>query len=100
MKRIENALVAMVGMFVLVIGLMVAAEMASILAGALSSLIESIFKITVSKSDIAIGIGALLAVTGLLGLLVDEKEGDGGEDNTVSKAKSYDRFGREITEQK
>lgn len=99
MKRIENALMAMGGMFVLVIGLMVAGILTMLLAGALSNLIDGIFKITVSKSDIAIGIGALLAVTGLLGLLVD-KEDDNGEDNTVPKAKSYDRFGREITEQK
>ena len=99
MKRIENALTAMVGMFVLIVGLMVAALLAMLLAGALSSLIERVFSVMISRSSIAIGIGALLAVTGLLGFLVNEEDDD-GEDNTVPKAKSYDRFGREITDQK
>jgi len=75
---------------------MVAALLAMLLAGALSSLIERVFSVMISRSSIAIGIGGLLAITGLLGLLVDEEDDEDGEDNTVSETKEFDSFGRYI----
>lgn len=74
MKRIEYALTAMVGMLVLIVGLAVAAILTMLLAIGLSSVVFGVFHVTVSKSHIVIGIVALLAVTGLLGFLVDEEE--------------------------
>jgi len=83
-------------MLVLVVGVMVAGLLTMLLADALSNLTEAIFKITISKSSIAIGVGGLLAVTGLLVLFVYSEEDDDGEDNTVPETKEFDSFGRYI----